>query len=303
MSTADQNLGLAARLRAAREAMGLDTESLGRELKMPQAVLESIERGEWSRLGAPVFIRHQVGRYARRLGVEADLDDVSSHARSPELRSHVPASRAGRFVDFSARNAAYAGGSLLVLPLVYLALTFTPSGPSQVRALDPQPQAVSTAQPDPAAATKTELFANTPQVEAQQPVSPPVATESADVADLPPSTPAIANAEPEVSRSTVVASLTGGVGSASSSVLELRFTAESWIEVFGIGGTVTERFLASAGEIRSFNPADVSRVTVGNVEGTEVLLNGSRMNLDAVRSANVARFALSSDGSIEAVAR
>jgi cytoskeleton protein RodZ len=301
VSTAEQNLGLAARLRAAREAQGLDTESLGRELKIPQAVLESIERGEWSRLGAPVFIRHQVGRYSRRLGVEADLDDLASHVRSPELRSHVPVSRAGWFADFSARNAAYVGGSLLVLPLVYLALTFTPSGPSQVRALDPEPQTVTVAPP----ALLPEPTSDVAQIPATAapPVSEPIATGEADAAALPPVSPDTTPALPAASPKTVVASLTGGAMAPPSQALELRFTADSWIEVFGRNGGATEQFLARAGESRSFNAAEVGRVTVGNVEGTEVLLNGSRMNLDAVRSANVARFALSSDGSIEAVAR
>lgn len=302
MSTAEQNLGLAARLRAAREAQGLEIELLGRELKIPQAVLESIERGEWSRLGAPVFIRHQVGRYSRRLGVEADLDDLASNVRSPELRSHVPASKAGWFVDFSARNAAYVGGSLLVLPLVYLALTFTPSGPSQVRALDPEPQAAAAAPPALLPEPTSEIL-ETPSTTVAPPVSEQLATEGVDAAALPPVSQDTAPAVPSAAPTTVVASLTGGTVAASSQSLELRFTADSWIEVFGRNGGTTEQFLARAGENRSFNAAEVGRVTVGNVEGTEVLLNGSRMNLDAVRSANVARFALSSDGSIEAVAR
>ena len=66
---------------------------------------------------------------------------------------------------------------------------------------------------------------------------------------------------------------------------------------------MVERALARDGEARRFAAADIGRVTIGNVEATEVVLNGSRVNLDAVRAANVARFALSSDGSIEAVAR
>ena len=80
-----------------------------------------------------------------------------------------------------------------------------------------------------------------------------------------------------------------------------RGRAGLW-SVLGDGGVV-ERALARDGEARRFAAADIGRVTIGNVEATEVVLNGSRVNLDAVRAANVARFALSSDGSIEAVAR
>lgn len=298
MSTSDQNHGIAARLKAAREQQGLQIDALARELKNPRAVLESIERGDWARLGAPVFARHLVGRYASRLGVGVDLDEVVQRVEAPVLRPQVSVSRWGRIADVSMRNAAYVGGSLLVLPLVYFALARTASGPAEYRSLDPVPaQAVAAEGIEPAGSPPAAPSAEAPMTQASD------ALASTDAAAAP-ATVIEAGIEGKVvtpGPTPVAASLAGVLP--VSSQLELRFRGDSWIEVFGRDGAVVERVLARDGEARRFAASDVGRVTIGNVDATEVVLNGSRVNLDAVRAANVARFALSSDGSIEAVAR
>lgn len=303
MSTSDQNHGIAARLQAARLQQGLEIEALARELKNPRAVLEAIERGDWSRLGAPVFARHLVGRYASRLGVSVDLDEVVQRVEAPVLRPQVSVSRMGRLADVSMRNAAYVGGSLLVLPLVYLALSRTASGPAEYRPLDPVPSEVvapAAVKPTPSAAVPAP---STPAALAVAQGDAAAAAVADTVAAAPQSTETTAEQSPVAAPgpTPVAASLAGVLPSAPQ--LELRFTGDSWIEVFGRDGDVVERALAREGEARRFAAADIGRVTIGNVEATEVVLNGSRVNLDAVRAANVARFALSSDGSIEAVAR
>lgn len=298
---ADQNHGIAARLRAARLQQGLGIDELARELKNPRAVLEAIERGDWARLGAPVFARHLVGRYASRLGVSVNLDEIVDPVQAPVLRPQVSTSRMGRLADLSMRNAAYVGGSLLVLPLVYGALSWTASGPAEYRPLDPVPSAVVA--PAPAASTPAPVADATGTAMASPDASLAPSAPAGDVA-LAPAAPtaevAVAIAPPSVP-TPVAASLAGVLP--DSPQLELRFSGDSWIEVFGRDGAVVERVLARDGDERRFAAGDVGRVTIGNVDATEVLLNGSRVNLDAVRAANVARFALSSDGSIEAVAR
>lgn len=295
MSTPDQNDGIAARLRAARLQRGLEIDVLARELKNPRAVLEAIERGDWSRLGAPVFARHLVGRYASRLGVGVDLDEIARRVEAPVLRPQVSTSRLGRVADVSMRHAAYVGGTLLVLPLVYLALSSTASGPTGYRPLDPAPVAVPAAGRDdvPADAPAATLPADAALAAA--------GAEAPGLGALPAGGEVPPSDTPAAAPTTVAASLAGVLP--GSRQLELRFTGDSWIEVFGRDGAVVERVLAKDGETRAFAAAEVGRVTIGNVDATEVVLDGSRVNLDAVRAANVARFALSSDGSIEAVAR
>lgn len=291
---ADENTTIPAQLRAERMKQGLELGPLARELKNPRTVLEAIEAGEWARLGAPVFARHLVGRYAARLGVSVDLDEVSQTLVAPELRSQVPASRLIRVADFSARHAAYLGGTLLIIPLVYTLLNMAPTAPSTIRPLDPPVLAdVQDSQLPPDVMAPTVAVAETPSAEA--PLAETLVAASENAAQVNEPSPA---SVPKAVSASLAPTL-----SSSSGQLELRFSGDSWIEVFGRDGGVVERVLAQDGDVRRFPIADVGRVTIGNVGATEVALDGSRVNLDAVRAANVARFALSSDGSIEAVAR
>ena len=59
-------------LRIAREAAGLEQAEVAARLKMPLRVVRSLEEEDWSRLGAPVFVRGQLRSYARLLGIDAE---------------------------------------------------------------------------------------------------------------------------------------------------------------------------------------------------------------------------------------
>ena len=56
----DGDRGCGARLRKAREAAGLTQADVASRLKMPVRVVDSLESEDWSRLGAPVFVRGQL---------------------------------------------------------------------------------------------------------------------------------------------------------------------------------------------------------------------------------------------------
>ena len=61
--------GCGERLRSARVAAGLSVEDVAARLRMPERVVRSLEAEDWSRLGAPVFVRGQVRSYSRLLGL------------------------------------------------------------------------------------------------------------------------------------------------------------------------------------------------------------------------------------------
>ena len=58
-------------LRAARERMGLGLPQAAERLHVDARVIEALEGGRFSTLGAPVFVRGHLRRYAELLG-EAD---------------------------------------------------------------------------------------------------------------------------------------------------------------------------------------------------------------------------------------
>ncbi|WP_341867586.1 DUF4115 domain-containing protein [Marilutibacter alkalisoli] len=80
--------------------------------------------------------------------------------------------------------------------------------------------------------------------------------------------------------------------------MSISFNDESWLEVFDTEGKPLEKGLIAAGERRSYEPGQVSRVTLGNVSAVEVSQRGESVDLSAFSKSNVARFTLSSDGSV-----
>ncbi len=80
--------------------------------------------------------------------------------------------------------------------------------------------------------------------------------------------------------------------------LVLRIRGDSWVEVTAPDGSSLEQGLLRAGQERSFRKGDVGRVVLGNAAAVEVQHGGSTVDLAPYQRANVARFAVSSEGSL-----
>ena len=108
--------------------------------------------------------------------------------------------------------------------------------------------------------------------------------------DIPAPVAAVAAPDP------VMASMTPFASAAAADSLVLTFEDESWIDVVGPDGARIERGLVPAGELRRFEAGRVGHVTLGNADGVRVEHAGREIDLTPFRAANVARFAVSSDG-------
>src|SRR5687768_18326942 len=74
------------RFRHAREKAQLSQELVAQKLKLPVAVLDAIEREDWARLGAPIFVRSYLGSYARLLGLPPGIAvEVVRGTPTPQL--------------------------------------------------------------------------------------------------------------------------------------------------------------------------------------------------------------------------
>ena len=69
---APKQLLIGDRLRAAREATAIPVEKIASDLLLDPSVLEHLEAEEFAELGAPVFVRGHLRKYAMRLGLPAD---------------------------------------------------------------------------------------------------------------------------------------------------------------------------------------------------------------------------------------
>lgn len=101
-------------------------------------------------------------------------------------------------------------------------------------------------------------------------------------------------------RRTVVASITP-VSPAPVQELVVRTRGESWIEIRGTDGSVLEQGLLTAGQERRFPLAQVGAAKLGNASAVEVSRAGQAVELAPFSRGEVARFTVSSDGSLAPV--
>lgn len=281
----EQEKGCGQYLREAREAAGLTVDQVAIQLRMPVQVVRSLEQEDWQRLGAPVFVRGQLRSYARLLNV--DLGPLLQQARLESIEpvklvSHAHTPRGRRLMESFARRAVYVViTGVLVVPIWYA-----------IRSVPGAGQGSNTASLDvvPGEATASPVAAE--QAAPSTAASDPSASTAARAGE---------SAKPAASTTPYIASLTPMPRSASapsSAALSLHFNGESWIEILAPDGSVVDKGLVRAGEDRSYEAGRVGRVKLGNATAVEVQQGGSIVDVKPFQRANVARFAVSSDGSV-----
>ena len=266
------------RLRAAREKCGLSQEQAGQQLRLPVAIIEAMEREDWPRLGAPIYVRSYLGSYLRLLDLPQELlQPVVAPAPTPALVPMTSRSRLRRTLDKSLRNVVYlVMTAVLVVPVVLVARHYQNADRPLSLTLEPDASVLPALESvqDPAGTVALPA----PSVE---PASPePVMASMAPVPNKAPT--------PEVP-----AAVAGQDG------LVLRFSGQSWLEVNDPQGRRLERALLDAGAERRYADGEVGYITLGNAAAVEVLHDGRPVNLEPFRAANVARFTVSSGGEPE----
>ena len=94
------------RLKQARVSQSLSIAEVGQQLKLPVAIIEAMERDDWARLGAPVYVRSYLGSYLRLVGLPESLaEQVAQSKPTPQLVPMGSRSRMRRVLDQSLRNA------------------------------------------------------------------------------------------------------------------------------------------------------------------------------------------------------
>lgn len=263
-NTTDANAGCGQRLRSAREAAGLSVQDVATRLKMPVRVVESLEAEDWSRLGAPVFIRGQLRSYGRLLGLVTETVHVASGVdpiRPVELtpRTYVPRMRI--IAEQSARRLVYVVITAAIALPVWLATQPHLSPQDTVSASLDVPAGLDAGAVEQGSRGPTPLVASMAPV-AQRPIAPAVQAPAA------------------------------------APGLELRLAEDSWVELTAPDGSIIEQTLMPAGTVRGFAADEVGGIVLGNARAVEVRRNGVEQDITPYLRANIARFTVSSDGSL-----
>lgn len=251
-------------LKSAREQAGLSLQEVSQRLKMPLRVLQALEAGQWEQSGGAVFVRGQLRSYGRLLKVDVEpfLQQAETVVAQPVvLVSHSHTPRFQYFFESFKRRAVYVVLTLVIATPVWMALRPS-SGPA-----------------------------------------PDAATASLDVVpDV--SNASIGTDEPrQIARPSAtpyVASM-AALPRATAPWLSMTFKGDSWVEVNAPDGRKVEHALVRAGEERRYAQGEVGRVKLGDATAVEVQQAGSTVDLAPYQRANVARFTVSSEGSLAPV--
>jgi len=282
MALTDSTAGTAAQqmgqqLRQTRETAGLDVDAVATRLRIQKNLIRALEEGDWSRLGASIFVRGHLRSYARLLGIElAGLDEITQTPPAPV----IPMVRIGRGRQWFGRL-----GTQLVY-VVITALIGVPIWMAAQRHLSTSAQTMA-------------IALDIPKV--QPPVSPaPDADEAADPSEIQTFAPSVAQTPPSHPFAAVATAslIPSPVPETASSDITLQLSQDSWVELYAPDGRNLEQNLLKAGEVRRFAHGQLGQVVIGNVQGATLRIGGKVQDLSAWQRANVARFAVSSDGLI-----
>lgn len=263
--------GIGERLRQARIRAGMSTAEVGATLKIPTHAIEALEREDWARIGAPVFIRGQLRSYARLMGLPAEVvvESVTAPASVPaELVPRTFTPRMQRMFEQTARRLVYVVITATIAVPVWLATRTHLDGTIDSVSLDAD-SSLSLPQPKGASAASTNGASN---AKAQPPL----------VASIAPQMPQRA---------------------AAATDLVVSFSGESWVRVIAPDGSTVEQALLQPGQQRVFQPGQVGRAVLGNAQAVSVQYRGQPLDLTPYIRANVVRFTVSSDGSLQPVDR
>jgi len=262
--------GTGFRLRQSREAAGLAVSEVAAAMRVPARVVESLEAEDWSRLGAPVFVRGHLRSYARAVGLppdafqaEGELPPVAPPALEP--RTFTPRYRL--IAEQAARRMVYVViTATLAVPVWMVTRGHLDGTPAEVASLD-----IATG-----------------------------AGEAADAQAREQQRPFVASMTPLQSRQSrrQQAAPQAAASDDDEPALSLRFSQDSWVEISAHDGSLLEQALIRAGEERSYEAGQVGQVVLGNAGAVQVSRFGDIQDIGRFQRANVARFTVSSDGSL-----
>jgi cytoskeleton protein RodZ len=275
-------------LREARIAQGLHIAVMAASIKVSPRKLELLEADRYDELPDATFTRALAQTMCRVLKIAPepvlsrlpqprgiDLEHVASGINAP-FREHPGR---GEPRDWSVLSNPVLWGVALVIvaTLVVLLLpqkwtareSAESSAPAASQASPTVPQATAVPQPAPAVA----------EVKVASAVLAPAPAVTAPVVAAP-----VAAPEPAVPAAPASAAARAGA-------LQLRATAESWVQVSDGQGKVLVARTLQAGEALDLDGPTPLRVRVGNVSGTQISFRGKPVAMNAARD-NTAKLEL-----------
>jgi cytoskeleton protein RodZ len=272
------------RLRAGRERAGLSVAAAAEKLHLDNKVIEALESDRFADLGASVYVRGHLRRYADFVG-EQGIELVNAYSARearpppPDL-TQIP--QAERHADPRRLITPLVGlGCALVLALAIWWI-LSGSHPGSARAREtvsvPEPNTVTSPAGTPAPTTAAIRVSDTVAAPATAGTSPP-----ADGANLPHRDPNADAAQPPV----------------RATHLRLQLASESWVEVYDSRGERLFYDVAGAGSVQSIEGRPPLRVVLGNAAAVSIQVDGQPREIPAAAvDGEGARFVVNRTGTL-----
>jgi cytoskeleton protein RodZ len=263
--------GPGGRLRHEREERGLTVQQVAEELKLDAAVIMALEQNDFPSLGAPVFARGHLRRYATLLGMP-DQELLADYDRGsqPGDPSLIPRAHLERMPERSAPRWPWVIGGLVALAVAAGVVGYVseygfalPWGRDEGADLAGAPANVgvpaSSTTSSPAATSATPV-----------PTGSPMRSEAAPASTATPGAQTVPQG-----------ALAPGSVAPGAITLDFRFAQDSWVEVFDGTGKAVLYDLGAAGSTRTLTAAAPLSVTIGNAPAVQLTINGKPVPLPA----------------------
>jgi cytoskeleton protein RodZ len=265
--------GVGARLQQARERLGFTRTQAAEKLHLEARTIEALETENFAALGASVYIRGHLRRYADLLGESAAQIDAQycqrPHATSAPDLSSVPRQLLGggnaRAPKLGPWPAGLAAAALAVAVLIWWALHSTPrntpaasTAVTETIKIDPSP-----------ALTDTTAPASTPAPAPVAAAAPPAANEH----------PAAPTAVPARDKNPLALAAATPAAGAVPVQLSLRFSGQSWAEVYAADGARLWAEVGQRGSSQDLQGLAPLHVVLGDPAAVAINLNGRGVSL------------------------
>ncbi|HEU4589940.1 MAG TPA: RodZ domain-containing protein [Steroidobacteraceae bacterium] len=280
------------RLRAGRERAGLSMAAAAEKLHLDIKVIEALEADRFAELGASVYVRGHLRRYADFVG-EPGAEMVSAYSARAEARPPPPdltqVPQAERHADPRRLVTPLLGlGGALVLALA-IWWVLAGSHPRAAKPADVSP--VAQVAPAAASAPATSGAASAGSAAPVQVLATPAAASTQPAERSAPA--AAASASPPV------ADRKEEPAPPRATRLVLELTNESWVEVYDARGERLFYDVAGAGSVQSIEGRPPLRVVLGNAAAVDVQVDGERREIPPnAMDGEGARFVVNRSGTL-----
>ena len=314
-----------AMLRQARQDKKLDTKEIAATMNVDPWMLDALEHDEYGALGAPVFAKGHLRKYAKALGLD-EGDVMVAYYQRDGTREAPPlvAESILRVERNQGANLNWLAPAAGVLALAVIALVlflyFQPNDSAEsarAAAVVPTAEEIDTqadertlslplSRTEPAAESAPATSSSAAPKPVESMPEPAVAPEPEPLSQPEPEPVRVASApEPEpqsepptqtraTQRDQVAPELRGGLSTRLSSPDEVRvtlsFEGESWVEVYDANRAKLIYDMGESGTRRSVSGPGPLQVFLGKAVDVEVMVNGRPYAVPRVSRLGTARF-------------